>query len=561
MFQNYDIYRKFVVGNESSVHIYLDRISGETSKRGHYDLKAHNKPYDRCNFFTKVTYEITYKIEYPWVSKSTEFYIYFRKRSWTIINFTYYPYFEDDVVEKVYYFFSRIRPDEPLVIGFTTRGKKTKYYRYADLNLTKSTGLPQGGFAEGDMVKNLWNENKKINKKFTFIKGKGKNVHINGIPGEEEPKLLYTGEFKSVFRKANIDPEFYGTPNGSYIFYSDQIFTINQEMNKIDNIIFEKLNRVTFYGIYVYYTDKEDIAVLVELVKDFNDTIFIARKNKEGSLWEKAEIRKNDNTEFNYELQKIERAWTFSPKYGISNPIDYTNIADATSDHCDPSKTKPVHVSKGPHGHSQRSSVQMNPTTMSTSTRSFSSSTSSQSRSYGTTSVRSPGRSGSPSHLSSGNGPEAKTKSPKFLAQNRQDRLRDTGKDTRPPPAPSHRTEPLPKVKHSPAIKPDRGENETRLQSPTTQHEGASEERDDKDTHSETKNRHNDTSPVQSSFDRNPLSPEPHTKNEDYDDNDDQTTTNIKIVGGVATTAIGAGSIGAGGYYANGVLSVIKWLV
>ncbi|UKJ88541.2 hypothetical protein MACJ_001784 [Theileria orientalis] len=312
-------------------------------------MKAHNEPYDRCNFFTKVTYEITYKVEYPWVSKSNQFYIYFRKRSWTIINFTYYPYYEDDVVEKVYYFFSRIRPDEPLVIGFTTRGNKTKYYRYADINLTRSTGLPQGGFGEGDVVKNLWNENKKINKKLTFKIGKGNNVHINGIPGEVEPKDNYTGEFKSVFRKANIDPEFYGTPNGSYIFYSDNIFTINKKMNTIDSKIFENLNGLTFYAIYVYYTDKDDIAVLVELIKDFNDTIFIARKNREGSFWEKVEIRRSDSTEFNSELQRIVQGWDLSPKSGTSKPIEYTNHADATLNDCDPGRTMtPVQVGKEP---------------------------------------------------------------------------------------------------------------------------------------------------------------------------------------------------------------------
>ncbi|UKJ89176.1 hypothetical protein MACJ_002424 [Theileria orientalis] len=44
-------------------------------------------------------------------------------------------------------------------------------------------------------------------------------------------------------------------------------------------------------------------------------------------------------------------------------------------------------------------------------------------------------------------------------------------------------------------------------------------------------------------------------------ESDDIISTTVKIAGGVAGTAIGAGAIGGGAHYANGVIGVIKWLI
>ncbi|UKK01527.1 hypothetical protein MACK_002344 [Theileria orientalis] len=47
----------------------------------------------------------------------------------------------------------------------------------------------------------------------------------------------------------------------------------------------------------------------------------------------------------------------------------------------------------------------------------------------------------------------------------------------------------------------------------------------------------------------------------DYDSDDESVSSKVKIAGGLATTALGAGALGSAGYYAGGVASLMQWLV
>nr|PVC53024.1 hypothetical protein MACL_00000367 [Theileria orientalis] len=171
-----------------------------------------------------------------------------------------------------------------------------------------------------------------------------------------------------------------------------------------------------------------------------------------------------------------------------------------------------------------------------------------------TTDSRTPGHTVSGPSVSSDHGPKFDLKSPKTPAQK--------GKDIRSPPPPlpetPFTTATIPKAGPLSSGLTDRGEKGATSQNTHTHLKGPSKERDDQNTHNQVQNRLTDQSLSRSS---SPLNPQSEKQTHDQQKDDDQTTTNIKIVGGVATTAIGAGSIGAGGYYANGVISLMQWLV
>ncbi|BAM41500.1 hypothetical protein TOT_030000762 [Theileria orientalis strain Shintoku] len=184
---------------------------------------------------------------------------------------------------------------------------------------------------------------------------------------------------------------------------------------------------------------------------------------------------------------------------------------------------------------------------------SSSTSTLTQSRQSGTNDLRTSGHTESGSSVSTGQGHEAKAKSPQLPTQKAQDLPAPPSPPATPPrahvqtAAPSHGG-------HTDL----RGEKGTRSHDTHTQYEEPPGLRVDQETHSSVENRLIDQSLTRSS---SPLKPLSEKQTHDKQKDDDQTATNIKIVGGVATTAIGAGSIGAGGYYANGVISLMQWLV
>ncbi|UKJ89178.1 hypothetical protein MACJ_002426 [Theileria orientalis] len=190
---------------------------------------------------------------------------------------------------------------------------------------------------------------------------------------------------------------------------------------------------------------------------------------------------------------------------------------------------------------------------------------SSHSRLSGTTSVTQ-GHPSSRSPDSPGQGTKVKVQHPPPIPSTPQRSnvgLQDRGEDPLPPPAILPGPEGGTKVANLPKTKPDgMGEMETRSQTRPTQQEGGSGERHYQTAHSSFESRTSNHTSSDSSSHLKPQS-ESHTgDNQKQDDeSDDIISTTVKIAGGVAGTAIGAGAIGGASYYISGVLSIIQWLI
>ncbi|BAM41499.1 hypothetical protein TOT_030000761 [Theileria orientalis strain Shintoku] len=470
-----------------------------------------------------------------------------------------------------------------VLITFTFTGKSELYvYTYYDLvtNLqgvkTWSTDVKKTirdtdaiSGKGSDLQGKLQQEREKLKPLITFEKGdnRSKNKNIS-----TRSHNIGRGTFIKVVMTANTDDGPGGSSVGPWNVYNSKLFTLGVN-TKIDEKVLTSRSIFTtvtsgsnkYQSISVFYTLKDNKALLVEFDKgDGSGGIsgtktYFKRKDKKGSFGASETINTSNTeqlerklTEIAKEAKVIEGSSSSATGHGLGGSTDLGAGAKGAPLKASPSSSRAT---------------------------SFSRSTLTQSRQSATTNSRTSGHTESGSSVSTGQGHEYKAKSPKSPAQkDSQPGLSppqngqysaQKGQDTGPlltslPPTPS-RSGPGSIVTHSHGGQTDhRGEMGTSSQNALT-HEGPSEERVDQNTYYQVQNRSPDL-PSRSSSDLKPLSADSQIgyqqMDEDSDEYDDESTTKtVKIAGGVATTAIGAGSIGAGGYYAEGVLSLIKWLV
>ncbi|UKJ87969.1 hypothetical protein MACJ_000411 [Theileria orientalis] len=228
-------------------------------------------------------------------------------------SFYYYVSSENDIIDVIEAYYSKLHKDLPLILGFKTRRSNIfRYYFFVNLKAAHNLkGLPYFPSTKFQLTKELNDEHNRRNKL--------KFVYENNKSDEYKSKRFNWDGLDLVYYEYLVDDDWLGP----YILSTDKVFE-HEKSSIVDTSFLRKFNGNLFDYVKVYYTDtkKGPIALLVTFEEESKKHHYV-RTDVDGLYWTERTYQYDYSDELERFLKSIKDEFLQNINYQLERNVSY----------------------------------------------------------------------------------------------------------------------------------------------------------------------------------------------------------------------------------------------